>query len=123
MRRTPRSSEKESPRRPQVRWLDPPDTHPNHLRGGGLVALGYRHPLTEDSMSSEDSMRPSIICPAFEVVFDPRKRCSCPEALQHRRAGGRPGGVSAAARARGAGCAQLVGLVWPFRTFRMSGHS
>ena len=29
---------------PQVRWLDPPGTHPNHLRnGGGPGALGLTH--------------------------------------------------------------------------------
>ena len=29
---------------PQVRWLDPPGTHPNHLRNGGRPgALGYHN--------------------------------------------------------------------------------
>ena len=41
---------------PQVRWLEPPGTHPNHLRnGGGPGALG----------SVVDWISPGLGCPGF----------------------------------------------------------
>ena len=44
---------------PQVRWLDPPGTHPNHLRnGGGPGALGVGQRLLLGD-GPPPSLRPS----------------------------------------------------------------